>query len=111
MAIKSTHVPVLRQLCRCNKKVRKQILEQGGKPLQLSLRECALNLLKGNIPLSKRQINRLKKHKNQLREISKRSTSQKRRFQIEQRGGFLASLLVPIVGSLVGAAVQSAVKR
>ena len=111
MVIKSAHVPVLRQLCRCNTKVRKQILKQGGKPLQLCLRECALNVIKGNVPLSKTNFNRLKKHKKQLRELSKKATSQKRRLQIEQRGGFLASLLLPIVGSLAGAVIQKAVKR
>lgn len=111
MAIKSAQVPVLRQLCRCKKKVQKQILQQGGKPLQVCLRECALNVIKGNVPLSKKHFTQLKKHKKQLRELSKKNTSQKRRLQIEQRGGFLASLLLPIVGSIAGAVIKSAVKR
>ena len=105
-----THLPVLRKLCRCNKKVQKQILAQGGKPLQLCLRECALNVIRGNVPLSKHQFHKLRKFQKNLHELSRKNTSQKRRLKIEQRGGFLASLLLPIVGSLAGAAIRKAVK-
>ena len=111
MALKRSQLPVLRQLCHCNKYIRNQILEQGGKPLQHCLRECALNVIKGNVPLSKSQLKKLKKHKKHLRDLSRKNTSLKKRIQIEQRGGFLASLLLPIVGSLAGAAIRGAIKR
>ena len=106
----STHLPVLRRLCRCNNKLQREILLRGGKPLQLCLRECALNVLRGNVPLSKHQFRKLRKFKNNLRELSRKNTTQKRRLEIEQRGGFLASLLLPIVGSLAGAVIRKAVK-
>lgn len=104
------HLPVLKKLCRCNKKLKKQLLIKGGKPLQLCLRECALNVLKGNVSLSKHQFNRLKRFKQNLRDISKKKTSLKKRLQIEQRGGFLSSLLVPIVGSIASEVLGSALK-
>ena len=111
MAIKTTQVPLLKQLCKCNKKLQKDLLKKGGKPLHLCLKECALNVIKGNVPLSKHQFRKIKKHKNQLREISKKNTSQKRRIKIEQRGGFIASLLIPIIGSLAGGLIKKAIHR
>ena len=111
MGLKANHIAILKQLCKCNHKIRKEILKQGGKPLQQCLRECAVNVLRGNVPLSKRQLSSLKKHKKQLRELAKKKTSNKKRLQIEQRGGFLASLLLPIVGSIASAVISSAVKR
>lgn len=105
MVIKSKHVPLLRQLCRCNQTTAKNILKKN-KDLQLCLRECAVNVLKGNVPLSKHQLKKLKRHKKQLRELSLKKTSQKRRLQIEQKGGFLASLLFPVIGSIIKSAIN-----
>ena len=95
-------LPTLRKLYRCNKQIRKALLKSGGKKLQLCLRECAVNVLKGNVHLSQSQFKKLGKHKKKLRELSKKSTSQKKRLRIVQSGGFLPLLLAPIIGSLVG---------
>ena len=110
MALKK-QLPQLKKLCKCNKKLQRQILTEGGKPLQLCLRECALNVIRGNVPLSKHQFNRLKKFKRDLRDLSKKKTSAKRRLHIEQKGGFLPSLLLPIIGSIASAAISRAIKR
>jgi hypothetical protein len=96
------HLHILKKLRCCRKKEQKAILTKGGKPLQLCLQECALNILKGNVPLSKAQFKKLKNHKNNLRQLSRKRTSHKTRLQIEQKGGFLPLLLAPIVGSLLG---------
>ena len=104
------HAPLLKQLSRCNKRERRKLLVQGGKGLQVCLRECALNVLRGNVPLSKRQFQKLKRYKNDLRHLSKKSTRKTKRIQIEQRGGFLPSLLIPILGSLVGAVVKRVIR-
>ena len=92
----------LKKLRRCTAKERKAILANGGKPLQLCLRECAINVLKGNVHLSKVQFNKLKKHKQKIRDLSKKNTSLKKRLSIEQKGGFLPLLLAPIIGSVLG---------
>ena len=97
-----SQLPTLKKLKSCSVKNRKALLNKGGKPLQLCLRECAINILKGNVPLSQSQFNSLKKYKKSLRDISKKNTSNKKRLAIEQRGGFLPLLLAPIVGSLLG---------
>lgn len=96
------HLPTLRKLHRCNHKIRKTLLKKGGKKLQLCLRECAVNVLKGNVHLTHSQFKKLGKHKKKLRELSKKTTSQKKRQRIAQTGGFLPLLLAPIIGSLVG---------
>ncbi len=75
---------------------RRKLLEKGGKPLQLCLRECAINVLKGNVPLTKSQLKKLGKHKKKIRDLSQKKTSYKRRIAIEQKGGFLPLLLAPI---------------
>lgn len=96
------HLQTLKKLRRCNSKQRKTVLAKGGKPLQLCLRECAINVLKGNVHLTKSQFKKLKKYKKHLRDISKSKTSQKKRIHIEQKGGFLPMLLAPILGAVLG---------
>ena len=102
------HLSLLKRLRKCtlSAKDRKAVLYQGGKPLQLCLQECAINILKGNVQLSKAQFDKLKRYKKQLRELGKKKTSQSRRIQIEQKGGFLPLMLAPIVGSLLGGLFQ-----
>ena len=102
---------MLKQLCKSNKAARKKILADGGKPLQHCLRECAVNLLSGTIPLNKRQFQKLKRYKTGIRDLSRRKTSYKKRLHIEQKGGFLASLLLPIIGSLAGAIIKKTSKK
>lgn len=97
------HRCLLKKLKRCKPKERKEILKKGGKPLQLCLQECAINVLNGNVPLTKTQFKRLSKYKQKLRLLGKKRTSQKKKLDIEQRGGFLSALLAPVVGSLLGA--------
>ncbi len=96
------NLPVLKKLKRCGTVERRKLLEKGGKPLQLCLRECAINVLKGNVPLTKSQLKKLGKHKKKIRDLSQKKTSYKRRIAIEQKGGFLPLLLAPIVGSILG---------
>jgi len=98
------HLSVLKKLNNpgLSKVERRTLLVKGGVPLQTCLRECALNVLKGNVSLSDKHFKKLKLCKNHLRELSHKKTSKKRRLQIEQKGGFLPLLLAPILGSLVG---------
>lgn len=111
MGIRKHHLSVLKKLCKCDKKVQKTLLVEGGKPLQHCLRECAVNLLSGTVPLNKQQFKKLKRHRKLVRELSKRNTSHKKRIEIEQKGGFLASLLLPIIGSIAGAAIKTTIHK
>ena len=68
--------------------------------MQRALREIAFNVLRGAVKLSKQQLKRLFKHKEEVRALAKKNTSGKRREKIIQKGGFLGSLLIPILGTL-----------
>ena len=96
------HLSLLKKLSKCKPCQRKALLEEGGKSLQLCLRECALNILQGNVHLTKAQWTKLKRYKTQIRDLSKKTTSQKRRREIEQKGGFLPLLLAPVLGAVLG---------
>ena len=97
---------VLKKLKTCGSKERKILLKQGGKALQLCLQECAINILNGNVPLTPYQLKRLKRYKDKVRKLSKNSTPQKNRLQIEQQGGFLPALIAPILGAVLGAVLK-----
>ena len=97
-----SHLSLLKKLKKCKPLCRKKFLQSGGKSLQVCLRECAVNILKGNVRLTKAQKTRLQKYKKQIREISKKRTSQKKRLQLEQKGGFLPALIAPVLGAVLG---------
>jgi hypothetical protein len=58
--------------------------------------ECADNILRDNVPLTKLQKEKLKRNKAGLRALTKKSVSLKQKKAILQKGGFLGSLLAPI---------------
>ena len=66
-----------------------------------AIHECCVNVLKGNVPLSRPQKQRLSRYKKVIRRLGSKtrlSTSGKRR--LVQTGGFLGALLPPILGIL-----------
>lgn len=90
----------------CQQK-RKDILAHSFPYLLQVLCEIHLNLLRGNIPLSTSQYQKLKHQKKIIRLLADRKTSLNREHQVlkKQTGGFLFSLLsaaVPILGNLLG---------
>ena len=110
MGLTPQQLKTLGKLCRCkSSKTRKQILNEGGNHLQHAIRECSYNVLKGVVPLSTKQKKALKKHSAGVRNLAKRNTTHKKRLAIEQKGGFLFSLLAPVLTSIVGGVI-SAVK-
>lgn len=77
---------------------RKAILAHADKDLITCLCECALNILNGNVPLDSAQFNKLKKHKEQIRQLASKNLKHADRKEIIQNGGFLPALLAPILG-------------
>lgn len=63
--------------------------------------EICLNILVGNVPVN---IQKLKKHKNTLRKLAKKTCSikKKKKLLINQTGGFLPLLAPAIVSALGG---------
>ena len=83
---------------------RKRLLENADDDLILTLCECSYNTLNNNVPLTKCQYKKLRRHKNILRRLVKRagdSIKKKRNFIKKQTGGWLLPLLVPILGTVI----------
>ena len=97
----AAHLNQLKKLKTCKEKERRKVLVEGGKPLQLCLQECCINIMNGNVPLTTVQKAKLKRHKEKLLALRKKKTSHQQRLKIEQRGGFLPALIAPVLGALV----------
>ena len=96
-------VPLLRLLAFGTKRQQLELLRQANPGLIRCLCECALNLLKGNIPLTPKQKTFLKRHKTGLRYLTQRNRSLKHKKQrLTQRGGgaFLPVLLKVVLSLL-----------
>jgi len=64
--------------------------------------ECAKNIIKGNVPLTNRQKVRLRRSRNDIRALSMKKTSLRKKRKILQKGGFLTALLPPVLALLGG---------
>ena len=77
----------------------KAVIGAADKDLITCLCECAHNVIKGNVPLSKAHLTRLQRHKKHIRELAKKRTTQQRKRKLLQTGGFLPALLAPLAAS------------
>ena len=114
MTLTRDQITTLRKLAQCKSaKNRRDLLLGGGPPLQHAIRECAYNVIKGSIPLTEKQRKALKKNNNPdcVRELARKKTPLKKRLAIEQKGGFLASLLVPVITSILGGTLSGSLSR
>jgi len=76
--------------------IRKHLITKADRSLVDCLCECVDNILRGNVPLTKLQKEKLKRNKAGLRALTKKSVSLKKKKAILQKGGFVGSLLAPI---------------
>lgn len=90
----------LRLLKESSPKVRKRILKDCNTSLLYCLCECALNVLKGTVPLEKAQKKRLGRFKHKLRKLASKKTRVKIKKRIVQTGGFIGALLTPVLSFL-----------
>lgn len=108
MALGKEDLRLLSRLFACKKVLsRKKILREGGKRLMRALREIAHNVLLGKLPLTAKQLTRLKKHKKCVRLLANKTTSNQTRVKIAQKGGFIGALIAPLLAGLVGPAISS----
>ncbi len=103
------NLEVLKFLCKGDQKYTRKLLKHADKKLITCLCECVLNVLNGNVPLSKIEKERLKDHKTLLRKLCKKGGSfKKKKNIITQKGsGFLPLLLTPIISALFGQILNS----
>ena len=81
---------------KCNR-----IIDEGGMELVYCICDCVHNILQGNIPVSEGEKELFKKHKECLRKLVKKKTSDREKKRLIQEGGFLGSFIPTLVG-LVG---------
>jgi hypothetical protein len=98
------HFKELRSICRCKGKRRKLILQRASGDLIRTVAQVAKNAIKGNIPLTSRQKQRLRRHKKTLRALSvnRSSIKNKRKLLIQKGGALLPLLLGPILSAVAG---------
>jgi len=85
---------LLEALCHLNKNQRAVFLRTADEKFIRCIRECVFNTLKGNVPLERREKNRLSKYKTALRRIAAKRGNL-------QRGGFLPYIIGPILSILL----------
>ena len=79
---------------------RNRIIDEGGMDLVRCICDCVKNVLRGNVPVTDEEKERLKRYKDSLRELIKKKTSDKKRKHLIQEGGFLGALIPILVGLL-----------
>ncbi len=104
------HLTMLQLLAKAKPPLVKTIIRAADKDLVHCLCECALNVIKGNVPLSPAQIRKLTPYKTGLREVVKKRVALKKKKQVLQRGGFLGTLLGTLTPLLIEG-ISTAVKR
>ncbi len=98
-----TNASTLTFLCNATPQQRKALLKTADKKLVRCICECVYNILHGNVPLSKKQKNKLIKHKYYLRNLCKKGENLKKKKIVLQKGaGIIPLILTPILTSLLG---------
>ena len=94
---------ILRSLAYLPKVERQALLRQVDSKLIRCICECAYNVLRGNVPLTKEQTAHLKKHATLLRKITRKGEGVKKKKKIIQTGGgaVLPALLTPLLTTLL----------
>jgi len=81
----------------------KLLLEQAPAGLVKAVCQCCDSLLKGNVQINQQQLQKLKRHRKQIRQLAgKGSLDRKRRLLVDQKGGFIGALLAPLLGPIIG---------
>jgi len=102
----TTNIELLKALQKMNSRQRVQFLQHADNSLITAICECALNVLKGNVELTKVQKSYLSRMKKFIRLLAKKTVSlKKKRKHLVQKGG---SILIPL---LVNAAISALISQ
>ena len=104
------HLPTIALLSQCPPCVIKRFIKQSDPQLLKAISECSRNILAGNINLSDEEFKKLKRFKRHLREVSAKKTSQKKKKELIQKGGFLQALIAPLIG-LLGSVISGVIAK
>lgn len=92
-------LPMLKRIRKMGDRTKKEYVRKCNKEFLDCVSECAKNVIKGNVPLSDRQKTNLRRRKD-LRALSVKKTSLRKKRKILQKGGFLTALLPPVLSIL-----------
>jgi len=99
-ALKSIYLPVLKRIRKLGDRAKKEYIRKCDREFVDCVSECAKNVIKGNVPLTDRQMTNLRRKRHDLRALSKKKTSLRHKRKILQKGGFLSALLPPVLAVL-----------
>jgi len=92
----------LKRIRRMGDKAKREYVRKCDKTFVDCVSECAKNVIKGNVPLTNRQKAKLRRSRNDIRALSVKKTSLRKKRKILQKGGFLTALLPPVLSLLGG---------
>lgn len=96
------HIAILQVLQHLNKDQRDAVLRKADSSTIRCICECALNVLRGNVPLKPEQKKKLQRHARVLRRLAaKKGCWKSKKRYVVQSGGFLPLLLAPILGTVL----------
>ena len=100
------HAGTLTLLNKAVPTVRQTLLRKPG--VMKSVCECALNVLRGRVPLTKKQKAKLARYKTSLRKLATKrgSGTLKSKKKLVQKGGFLTALLAPLLSTVLPMAIR-----
>jgi len=96
------YLPVLKRIRKLGDRARRDYVRKCDREFIDCVSECAKNVIKGNVSLTDRQKARLRRNRNDLRAVSLKKTSLRKKRRIVQKGGFLTALIPPVLSALVG---------
>lgn len=104
------NVKFLKKIAKCSKSKRDKLLLSATHDQLHCLSEIAYNTLKGNLDFKNHSVKKLKRFKNEIRKLAKKSTALKKKKELlTQRGGFIPLLLSPIISALVSGAISKVI--
>lgn len=93
-------LPVLKRINKLGDKAKRDYVRKCTREFLDCISECAKNVIKGNVPLTNRQKTKLRRNRKDVRALSVKKTSLRKKRRILQKGGFLGALLPPVLGVL-----------
>lgn len=93
-------LPVLKRIRKMSERAKREYVKKCDGQFLDCISECAKNIIKGNVPLTVRQKANLRRKRNDLRALSLKKTTLRKRRKIVQKGGFLTALLPPVLSFL-----------
>ena len=85
-------------------KERKELLKKLKPNTVKAICDCAINIINKRIKVTEEEKKKINRHRDKIRELVHPKTSQRRRKKllVQHGGAFLAPLLAPVIGSLLG---------